>query len=338
MRWLGFVLWGCVSTASPKAQVTSRDVVAMSVRDPAKLEALVKGGVTLGGIAFADAACTEFAAPGELVLDRAAFAACLVGLHLDVSPRRSTFPDVIVLKYAPGFELEARLVDGRITWIGASARRAGERDIATITHDALEQLRVAGERSVKLEVDGAAWFKVCLDETGAASADLYETSSIATAVAFRSALARWKFKPFMTQGQPRPVCAMVHMASPPTRDVETLPAAPPVAKSGKPAIVFSLGGGVGDIKRISGVIAVAPDDLTKIAIMKSGQTKVRGLFRVCMSEAGAVEAVFPLVMTGFPDYDRKLTSMMTDWQYAPFVLDGQPQPFCTTVEFRYQQR
>jgi hypothetical protein len=337
MRWLGFVLWGCVST-TPRAQpITARDVIAMSVRDPAKLEALVKGGVTLGGIVFADAACTEFAAPGELVYDRAAFAACLVGLHLDVSPRRSAFPNVIILKYAPGFELEARVVNGHITWIGASARRAGEGDIATITHDTLEQLRTTGERTVKLDADGAAWFKVCLDETGSvASADLYETSSIATAAALRTVLARWKFRPFVMNGQPWPVCAMVRM--PPTQDVETLPAPPPVAKSGKPAIVFSLAGGLADVKRISGVIATAPDDLTKVAIAQRGTTQVRGLFRACVNEAGAVESVFPLVATGFPDYDTKLTALMLEWQYVPFVLDGQPQAFCTTVEFRYQQR
>jgi hypothetical protein len=40
MRWRGFVLWGYVSTAGPKPQVTSRDIVAMSVRDAPKLEAL----------------------------------------------------------------------------------------------------------------------------------------------------------------------------------------------------------------------------------------------------------------------------------------------------------
>lgn len=312
----------------------------MSVRDGEKLEVLLKGGTTLGGIVFVDDVCQEFAAAGTLAADRAgAFAACLVGLHLDVSPRRSTLRDIVVLKYAPGFELEARFVDGRITWIGASARRAGEGDIPTITHDALEQLRLAGERIIALPSDGAAWFKLCLDDTGAVtSTDLYETSSLAAAAAFRDALGRWKFRPFVTQGQPRPICAMVHVASPATRDVETLPAAPPVAKSGKPTIVFSLGGGAGDIKRISGVVAVAPDDLTKLEITKRGVPAVRGLYRVCMSEAGAVESVFPLALTGFPDYDAKLTSMMNDWQYAPFVRDGQPEPFCATVEFRYQQR
>ena len=176
-----------------------RNTLAAAVHDPTKLHVLMRGAAVMnGGIQFDDAQCAaDVGVAGEVPVARtAAFAQCLAGLHLDVSRRNSALVDVVVLRYAPGFELEARVVHApagpQLTWIGFSARRNGDFDVPTITHDALETLRLSGDRNgpidptitADLELESNAlskaaftWVKLCIDEAGAVvKTDAYETT------------------------------------------------------------------------------------------------------------------------------------------------------------------
>ncbi len=343
----------------PDRQVVLADAVA----DEAKLAAMLRGSVTNGGLWFDDAACaSKFQTPGELAGDQlAAFAHCLAGLKLQASTREDALGDVVVMTYAPGFEVEARVVnenDGpRLTWIGFEALRPG--DVSpTITAGALESLRVAGSPDGPVDADLAAvlrrdptpsssaeytWFKVCLDEAGnMISAKSYETTSLAATKVFEDALAKWRFRPFTIQDQPVPVCAMVRPAYPPGLGprVETIPLPPPPSRGKRDPIVFAEGAvrTFTEGKRIRGTRLITPDDETKVAIAQSGVHELTGSFRLCLDETGKVESVLPLRSTGFASYDRRLLGAMMQCQYSPYMADAEPVPVCTAVTFIYTQR
>ena len=74
---------------------------------------LLLGSVINGGLWFSDPACVrQFPAASKIEPDRfAAFATCLAGLKLELSQRVDALPDVVVMHYVPGIEIEARLVD-----------------------------------------------------------------------------------------------------------------------------------------------------------------------------------------------------------------------------------
>jgi hypothetical protein len=332
--------------------------------DPAKIEQLLQQSVTNGGLWFDDAACAgKFQTPGEVKPDAfPAFAKCLAGLKLQRSAREDMLGDVAVMSYAPGFEVEARVVNEntgpRLMWIGFVSRRAAEEQ-PTITVDALEALRVTGDRNGPLDpsLTGAlvldptpiskaeyTWLKVCIDGAGAVtSAHPYETTSLAATAAFEDAVKKWTFKPFTIQGQPMPVCAMVRPAYPAASApaVETLPLPPPPSRSKrKDPIVFAEGAvrSFTEGKRIRGEKRITPDDDTKREIHKAGIGRLVGKFRVCIDDAGAVESVLPFQSTGFASYDREIIGGIQQWVYSPYLADKQPVPVCTSVTFIYSQR
>jgi hypothetical protein len=347
-------------------QAATRDVLAAAVRDPGKLHQLMRGTVVNGGMRFDDAQCAaDFGVPGEVPAERtAAFAGCLARLQLDVSSRLSMLDDVVVLRYAPGFELEARLMSvaagHQLTWIGFSSRRSGDLDVPTITHDALESLRIAGDRhgpvdpaqtsdfdiaSNKLSRAAFTWVKLCIDETGAiAKTDVFETTSSPAAKVLAATTTSWKFRPFVTQGAPLAVCAMVRIAYPADKapPIETLPLAPPRSKSNRTPVVIADGSTLLERLHVGGNKHIVPDDLTKVEISRAGTGKrsisIKGSFRVCIDESGRVEAVLPLHATGFPDYDAKLLRGIREWAFKPYLVDGSPTPVCTYVRFIYSQR
>src|SRR5207302_9059149 len=120
-------------------------------------------------------------APREVVAtELSAFASCLAGLHLQPSPRRDALGDVVVMTYAPGFEIEARvtleLSGARLTWIGFEARRGDAADLPMITAPAPEALRIDGDPNGPLDAGTGSvllmdhehdvaftWLKLCLD-------------------------------------------------------------------------------------------------------------------------------------------------------------------------------
>lgn len=333
----------------------SKDVL---VGDAPKLRRLMRDSVTNGGLAFDDPACArDFGTPGEVKSEQLdAFAKCLAGLHLEPSAREDALPDVLVMQYAPGFEVQARVVDddgAQLRWIGFASRTEGDLDVPTITRAALEKLRLAGdpnatltpETTSQLELDTVpdthaayTWFKLCLDNTGAiVKTDSFETTSPKATKAFVAAIAPWKFRPFVTRGTPISVCSMVRLAHPVSQApvVEKLPLPPPSSRSKKRPLMLP-SAKLLEGKRVAGTISIVPNDLDKLKL-KGGEATLVGVFRVCIDDTGVVESVLPIQPTGLPDYDRKIVSTVHDWKYQPYFVDDQPVPVCTHVRFVYRQ-
>jgi hypothetical protein len=333
------------------------------VGDASQLRDVLRRSVFNGGLQFDDAGCAKtFGTPGEVAAAQLdAFATCLATLKLEPSARADSLGDVLVMQHAPGFELQARVVndnDGpRLTWIGFASRFEGDPAVPTITHAALERLRLGGDRNgpldpavaATLEVDDIdpkhkasfSWFKICLDTSGAITkADAFTTTGSKSTDAFANAIkTSWNFRPFVMRGQPLAVCALVRMAYPPDRapPLERLPLPPPPSRSKKRPILLSsarlLMG-----KRTKGVMNISPDDDDKTRIHQAGSPMVIGSFRVCLDDAGLVESVLPLKSTGLAGYDAKIISVVQQWKYRPYMVNDEPVPVCTAVTFIYTQR
>jgi hypothetical protein len=330
--------------------------------DATAIAKLLRGSVISGGLWFDNPACAQFRLAGEIGADRlAAFARCLAELPLRPSAREDALGDVVVMTYAPGFEIEARVVrehsGPHLTWIGYESRRNDADNLPTITVDALESLRLTGDRNGPLDPSIASgleldptpkshaaftWIKLCLDATGTVTAaHPHETTSTKASSAFVAAATAWTFRPFTIRGQALPVCSMIRMAFPPGEapPVETLPLPPPPSRGNRPPIVFAEGAlrKFTEGKRIRGNRAITPDMPTKIAIRDARIRQVIGSFRICLDELGHVESVLPTRSTGFADYDRTLIAGMASWVYSPYLVDDQPVPVCTGVTFIYKQ-
>jgi hypothetical protein len=337
----------------------ARDAVVDSVGHADNFETLFRDSVVDGGLWFDDPACAKFAAPGEVARDQlSAFAHCLAELPLKESPRHDALGDVTVLDYAPGIELEARVVQEvggpHLSWIGYASHGADDPMVPMITSDALESIRLTGDRNgpVDAQIAGTlgldptptshaqfTWIKVCLDETGAITKTHGgETTSDMALAAFEQAAKGWTFKPFAINGRAVPVCSMARMTYPAGQgpSVETLPMPAPPPKPGhREPLVFAAGAKRLEGKRISGTKVIRPDVETTAAIAKSHVDRVTGSFRVCLTESGHVESVLPTTSTGYANYDRKLMGTMQQWVYSPYTIDGVAVPVCTSVTFSY---
>jgi len=91
--------------------------------------------------------------------------------------------------------------------------------------------------------------------------------------------------------------------------------------------------------RISGEKMIAPDDVTKTEIQRSGKDKVIGSFKLCLTVDGSISSVTMLKSTGFGAYDTKIQGKMrSEWRYKPYNVNGKPVPVCTAVTFIYSQK
>jgi hypothetical protein len=335
--------------------------VVASADNADDLEFLFLDSVVDGGIWFPDGACaSQFANPGAIAKAKLhAFASCLANLHLRASTRDDALGDVVVLDYGPGIELEARIVQEldapHLTWIGYASRRPGEPMVPTITADALDRVRTAGDRNGPLDPAIAAtltldptstshaqfsWIRLCIDQNGAVTTlHAGETTSIEASKAFEAAAKAWTFKPFTIQGRAAPVCASVRMAYPPggAPKTETLPMPPPPkSEHHGPPVEFTAGVKAVEAKRISGQKMIHPDVDTATAIQKQlPGHRVVGKFRLCLDDTGAVVSVLPMKSTGYANYDRELMAGMATWRYSPFEIEGTPTSVCTQVMFIY---
>ena len=337
--------------------------------DPDAIENLLGSSVVDAGLWFVNPSCaTQFPVPSEITGERLhAFARCLAGLHLQASTREDALGDAVIMTYAPGFEIEARVVQElagpRLTWIGYESRRDIADALPTISPAALEALRIEGDHNgpldasvaSALELEGATktdvaftWLKVCLDATGAVTAaHPHETTSLVASRAFvAAATTGWHFRPFTTGHQPLPVCAMLRMEYPPDQKTSTerLPLPPPPSQRNKDPIVFAegkmraSGDNKHEAKRIAGERMIHPDIRTRKAMHAAHVSRAVGSFRLCLDETGHVESVLPVRSTGYADYDREIMAGIRTWLYAPFLVDDQPYPVCTAVTFIYSQQ
>jgi hypothetical protein len=302
----GVAVLGCVIACGPgldphHARAVRQTNFVQAANDPSALEALLRGSVANGGLWFDDPACRkQFPGSEEIGADRLpAFARCVVGLHVQASTRDDALGGVVVMTYAPGFEIEARVLaeaDGpRLVWIGFASRRAPT-ELPTITSQAFEALRLTGDRNGPLTPDVASqleidlvpnghsafsWIKVCVDTSGAVtSAHPYETTSSKAQDAFAAAARMWTFRPFTIGGEAIPVCSMVRMTYPPTEapTVETLPMPPPPSNGTHEPIVFAPGVSPKAVQahRIHGDAVITPDNQAKTQIAMSNRSCPRG--------------------------------------------------------------
>jgi len=92
-----------------------------------------------------------------------------------------------------------------------------------------------------------------------------------------------------------------------------------------------------EASRIAGEKLIAPDDVTKTEIARSGKTKIVASVKLCINVNGGIDSMRILKSTGFPAYDQKIQREMQKWRYRPFQVNGKAAPVCTAVTFIYQQ-
>src|SRR5690606_37720193 len=115
--------------------------------DEAGLRKLLVDEVMNGGLFFEDSACqAQFGQSGAIKPDAFdAFARCVAALDLRPTGREDSLDDTSVLTDSAGFELQAHVVAGRLSFIGFSGRAPGAPELPSITPAALESLRVSGD-------------------------------------------------------------------------------------------------------------------------------------------------------------------------------------------------
>jgi len=310
-----------------------RETLTAASGDAVAIEKLLHGSVMNGGLWFADEKCATFAKPGPVAADRYHdFARCLADVHFVTSDRVDQLPDVTVMTYAPGIEIEARVAfeqDGpRLSWIGFESRRDESDSLPTISPTLLESLRSEGNAKPAIADPKAyTWLKLCLDTDGSlASVTPFEASSPQAARELGSMVATWKFKP----APMGPVCSMVRLGQAPPKIM--LPFPPP---PGGDAIVTIP---ITSLHRTGGEINIVPDDDTKTTIGRTGIGRVIGSYRVCLDAQGRVQVVVPLRRSGFTAYDEKIVSTIKNkWQFEPYLDNNHPVPVCSAVTFIYSQ-
>ncbi len=230
--------------------------------------------------------------------------------------------------------------------------------------------RVSAELDVELSHQRvpvlSTWLEVCLDPAGqiTRTTTITSTSAVATQ-AFGRAIADWKFQPFKNRGTSIAACGAALLSYPAAKApaIETYPSsqaplgtitrsydlddddlvvvggliggplpspppAPPMPpQSVPPSLLESL--------RIAGSKRIVPDANVKADIRASGKTKVVASMKLCLDERGNVSSVAQLKSSGFPAYDRKLTTEMRSWLYRPYKINGRPVAVCTAVTFIY---
>jgi serine/threonine-protein kinase len=124
---------------------------------------------------------------------------------------------------------------------------------------------------------------------------------------------------------PPPPIAAIQQAAPAARPAI---AAPVVPQNVAPTLL--------DANRIAGDKDIVPDNGSQTEINRSGQDKVVGSYKLCVTTDGGVDSVSLLKSTGFPAYDAKIqNTIRSKWRYKPFVISGKAVPVCTAVMFVY---
>lgn len=325
---------------------------ATTSHDVEKVRKLLRTSVVNGGLLFLDVACMkQFAFPGEVPAPRFdAFAYCLATLDLKVSARSNALPDVAVLTYGPGIEIEARFMDygagPRLAWIGYTGRRNEGDALPTIDARTLESLRVAGDRhgpvtsTSGLETDlstlsvAYAWLKVCIDSEGAITGThVREASSPQAARVFATAARDWQFRAFLVRGQPMPVCSMVQMVYPPEKAPANARLPLPLPPTDQELMMVP----PEMMKRVGGQAWVLPDEYTIREMRSTRSERVISSIQYCVDGEGRVSQVQLLRSTGFATYDQRLISAIRGWVFRPFIDEGRAVPVCSASTFVFTQ-
>jgi hypothetical protein len=288
--------------------------------DVATLRRLLGPHTINGGLWFADPTCVnEFAAPSEVAGGRLdELARCLATLKLTVATRKELLDDVVVLSYAPGFEIEARILDTDhgpwVSWIGYESKLDDSDALPTIAHATLEALRVAGDPHPSLQGrppgDGA-WMKICIDATGAVtSAHVRAATSLEGGRGMAAAVQQWRFKPFAPAGQPLPVCSVMVLASGLSKSVDVAPPAiaPP---NGEPIIVVNW------FRAQRVALQPVPYRLRQ-QLSEQRIYRLPAIVMACVDTTGKTYGVRMIRSSGLPIYDQHIIARYSQAHIEPY--------------------
>ncbi len=320
--------------------------------DARAIEALFDDPLVFGGMWFEDTTCRrQLAAAGTVVAaGLPALARCLATIQLERSTRTSPVPDIAVLTYGPGIEIEVRFRRARgvkIQWIGYVSRRHARDALPTVTQGSLEALRaeplatsVTEPIKQQLDVELArlaptkvlAWLKVCLDSRGAVTG-VYPrmTTSAPVQAAFETAARTWKFQPVMLGGQPSPVCSLMHVDYPAgSTDSVLFPVPVPDEYADAVVVPRSVLG-----RPIGGLRGIRPDGRVRDRLNQLPNSPVVGIYLVCVEGTGKTVMAWIARSIGVAEFDQALRAMLLGWRYKPFASPGQPTISCGYVRYQF---
>lgn len=358
-RWLMLlVACGGVKTPAKTRELGADRLIAASQRgDAVTIEAMLGDKLAFGGLWFPDENCRRtFPDAGSVVpAARSKLAKCIATLPLTKSKREHVFPEVAVLAYEPGLEIEVQFDrrEPRILWIGYVSRTTQGDNLPTITQAALESHVTSGSdfdeptRTKLATILAAAppvfekkptvlgaWIKLCIDANGVVTTVRPRmTNSVEALDVMIEAAKQRTFRPFLLGGQPVPVCSLIGPTYPSneTKDDKPPKLPPPVPDEHMNALLLA----PGVRKRVSGSIMLTPDDRTRSRLR--GRTTIDGWFLYCVDEAGAVDHSMVLRSTGFGSYDERVARAIRDWKFAPQLRRGRPVRTCSHFVLMYRQ-
>lgn len=317
------------ASLSPETDEYAADLVrASQTGDVATIRKLLGPKVVNGGLWFPDSTCErEFVIPGEVGGGRLdELARCLAALKLSLAGRKELLDDVVALRYEPGFEIEARLVDSEngpwLSWIGYESKLDATDALPTIASDVFEQLRSAEAPVVTLPHSEGAWLKVCIDANGAVTGvHVRAATSLEAGRAFGDAAKKWQMKPFAPRGQPLSVCAveLLHNAgrSPPFA-VAPPAIAPP---NGEPVVLATLW----RQKKIT--LEPVPVRLRR-QLTEQHIYSLPAIVMVCVATNGTTYGVRMIRPTRLPIYDQYIVAKYQQAHFEPYTDRGAAVAVC----------
>jgi hypothetical protein len=340
-----------VTAEQARSEGLAQLLAASERHDAAAIAALLDPELNLGGVWFDDTTCRRFASAGTVVgPDLDIFARCLAAVSLRSSDRSSPISGVAVVTYEPGLELEIRFVSTargtKLRFIGFVARTTVEDALPTVTQRALEARRTEPavlDDAARAVLDAklvetkstsmALWLKVCIDDTGAVTAARPQATWSPTVDEIAVAQARrWSFEPFLLDGKPAAVCALVGSTHPDGTAAPTFPvAAYALDRPSVPPAAL-------ERDRVAGIKNLLPDGADKQEIHESNKDKIVGSYKMCVDATGAVDVVTVLKSTGLLRYDDFIVRSLRTWRYKPQLVGGKPSGVCTAITFIYSQR
>jgi hypothetical protein len=90
-------------------------------------------------------------------------------------------------------------------------------------------------------------------------------------------------------------------------------------------------------RRVAGEKLVIPDADTLAAVRQS-RTTLRGTFKYCVDQAGAVMSVDVMQSTGVADYDARIARTIHAWAFKPVVFHGAVIVACSPATFVFTAR
>ena len=334
--------------------------------DAAAIEAMFAEPLVFGGMWFPDPACRQqFAAAGTIKPEaRAQLAKCMSSLQLAKSHREHAYPEIAILTYDPGLEIEAQLgprgpvgsTEVEIRWIGHVSRSSAADELPTITQRTLESLHegpLVIDDVARGKLDGllaeikakpnhesvesvSSWVKLCLDAEGRVTSIEPRTITSGPVFDVFAAVARtWTFRPQLLANEPAAVCSVLFLAHPVDNPAARIPAiALAIPESHRKSLLLE----PASHRPIVGTRLITPDDDDKLEIMRSKIRQVMGVFVLCADGKGVVDHVDIARSTGIPRYDAKIVASIKAWRYAPIKHpDGSPATMCTQITFIYSQ-